>query len=59
MRVWRALGYDGHALILIPFILAFYWWRETERGSSIEWPGVLTIFVVAWLYARLRSGREQ
>jgi hypothetical protein len=59
MRVWRALGYDGHALIVIPFALVVYWWRETARGSSIEWLGVFGIFVMAWVYSRIRSGREQ
>ncbi len=59
MRVWRALGYDGQALALIPLALIVYWWSGSEGGPTIKWLGVWLIFVVAWVYARLRSHSEK
>ena len=58
MRVWRALGYDGQSLVLIPLVLIVYWWSGPEGGPTIKWLGVWFIFVVAWVYARLRSRSE-
>ena len=58
MRVWRALGYDGRSLVLIPLALAVYWWRSPEGGPINSWLGVWFLFVVAWVYARLRSRSE-
>lgn len=58
MRVWRALGYDGQSLALIPAALIVYRWSGPEGGPTISWLGVWFIFVVAWMYARLRSHSE-
>lgn len=55
MKAWRTLGYDGQSLVLIPLALAVYWWRNPEGGPTIKWLGVWFLFVVARVYARLRS----
>ena len=58
MRVWRGLGYDGLSLVLISLALAVYWWRSPKGEATITWLGVWFLFVVAWVYARLRRHSE-
>jgi hypothetical protein len=59
MRVWRAIGYDGRSLIVIPGALLAYWWSGERNHAPMTGLGVWFIFVVAWLYARLRQGRSE